>query len=111
MNLKRTWQDFKLISLINWYSFVNGVVYMVRRIPILGRVLGDSYALRPFKKLSRLVTPLVILVMDLVKVLLSSCVCVALSYLMLTILQDNIAILRRLRGWILFASAYAQGFF
>ena len=25
-----TWQDFKLISLINWYSFVNGVVYMVR---------------------------------------------------------------------------------
>lgn len=45
MNLKRTWQDFKLISLINWYSFVNGVVYMVRRIPILGRALGDSYAL------------------------------------------------------------------
>ncbi len=111
MNLKRTWQDFKLISLINWYSFVNGMVYMVRRIPILGRALGDSYALRPFKKLSRLVTPLVLLVMDLVKVLLSSCICVALSYLMLTILQDNIAIFAPPAGMDPFRLCIRMGIF
>ena len=32
MNSKRLWKDMRLVTLISWYSLVNGLVAMVRRI-------------------------------------------------------------------------------
>lgn len=87
MNSKRLWKDMRLVTLISWYSLVNGLVAMVRRIPLLGSLLGDHYRFTAFKSISRMLSPLVMLVMELLKTAASSLLCLYVSYGILTALR------------------------
>ena len=87
MNSKRLWKDMRLVTLISWYSLVNGLVAMVRRIPLIGSLLGDHYRFAVFKSISRMLSPLVMLILELLKTAASSLLCLYVSYGILTALR------------------------
>lgn len=87
MNGKRLWKDMCLVTLISWYSLVNGFVAMVRRIPLIGSLLGDHYRFAVFKSISRMLSPLVMLILELLKTAASSLLCLYVSYGILTALR------------------------
>lgn len=99
MNSKRLWKDLLLVTMISWYSFINGFVSMVRRLPLIGSLLGEHYRFAIFKKVSRALSPLVMLIVELLKTVVVSALCLAASTF----------ILSALRGWIFGSAPYAQG--
>ena len=87
MNSKRLWKDMRLVTLISWYSLVNGLVAMVRRIPLIGSLLGDHYRFAVFKSISRMFSPLVMLILELLKTAASS---LSVSYTHLTLPTNSL---------------------
>lgn len=98
MNSKRLWKDMLLVTMISWHSFINGFVSMVRRLPLIGPLLGEHYRFAVFKKVSRALSPLVMVIVELLKTAVVSALCLAASTFILSVL----------RGWIFGSAPYAQ---
>ena len=98
MNSKRLWKDMLLVTMISWHSFINGFVSMVRRLPLVGPLLGEHYRFVVFKKVSRALSPLVMVIVELLKTAVVSALCLAASTFILSVL----------RGWIFGSAPYAQ---
>lgn len=98
MNSKRLWKDMLLVTMISWHSFINGFVSMVRRLPLIGPLLGEHYRFAVFKKVSRALSPLVMVIVELLKTVVASALCLAASTFILSVL----------RGWIFGSAPYAQ---
>ncbi|WP_066924797.1 hypothetical protein [Murdochiella massiliensis] len=98
MNSKRLWKDMLLVTMISWYSFINGFVSMVRRLPLIGSLLGEHYRFAVFKKVSRALSPLVMVIVELLKTAVVSALCLAASTFILSVL----------RGWIFGSAPYAS---
>lgn len=100
MNSKRLWKDLLLVTMISWHSFINGFVSMVRRLPLVGPLLGEHYRFAVFKKVSRALSPLVMVIVELLKTVVASALCGAVSTILLS----------ALRGWIFGSAPYASDF-
>lgn len=98
MNSKRLWKDMRLVTMISWFSFINGLVLMVRRLPLIGSFLGEHYRFALFKKVSRALSPLVMVIVELLKTAVVSALCLAVSTFFLS----------SLRGWIFGPPPYAS---
>lgn len=98
MNSKRLWKDLLLVTMISWHSFINGFVSMVRRLPLVGPLLGEHYRFAVFKKVSRALSPLVMVIVELLKTAVVSALCLAASTFILSVL----------RGWIFGSAPYAS---
>lgn len=98
MNSKRLWKDLLLVTMISWHSFINGFVLMVRRLPLVGPLLGEHYRFAVFKKVSRALSPLVMVIVELLKTAVVSALCLAASTFILSVL----------RGWIFGSAPYAS---
>ena len=98
MNSKRLWKDMLLVTMISWHSFINGFVSMVRRLPLIGPLLGEHYRFAVFKKVSRALSPLVMVIVELLKTAVVSALCLAASTFILSVL----------RGWIFGSAPYAS---
>lgn len=98
MNSKRLWKDMLLVTMISWHSFINGFVSMVRRLPLVGPLLGEHYRFAVFKKVSRALSSLVMVIVELLKTAVVSALCLAASTFILSVF----------RGWIFGSAPYAQ---
>lgn len=98
MNSKRLWKDMRLVAMVSWFSFLNGFVSMVRRLPLIGPFLGEHYRFGVFKKVSRALSPLVMVIVELLTTAVASALCLAVSTFILSVL----------RGWIFGPAPYAS---
>lgn len=98
MNSKRLWKDLLLVTMISWYSFLNGFVSMVRRLPLIGSFLGEHYRFAVFKKISRALSPLVMVIVELLKAAIVSALCLAVSNFFLLVM----------RRWVFGSAPYAS---
>ncbi|MBY0584565.1 hypothetical protein K5I04_03795 [Murdochiella sp. Marseille-P8839] len=87
MNSKRLWKDMLLVTMISWHSFINGFVSMVRRLPLIGPLLGEHYRFAVFKKVSRALSPLVMVIVELLKTAVVSALCLAVSNFFLLVMR------------------------
>ncbi len=63
------WKDYRVLSRIRLHQTVNGLIYAVRHIPLIGKHLGDHYRFAGLKRLLDVFLFLSTLLVDVIKTL------------------------------------------
>src|SRR5690625_1501897 len=84
----RQFSLFLLIEKIKINKVCNGFIYGFRKIPILGKFLGDKYYFYGFKEILNTFIPIFSIIWQIIKSFLSFFVAIGIAYIYLNFLHD-----------------------